>query len=344
MSLETNYLGLKLRNPIVASAGPLQQTLDGVKSIADAGVGAIVMFSLMEEQIRAEQALQIAVEEDHENGFAEALTYFPSVPIHAPGADAESSAYLMLLENAAKTVDVPVIGSLNGATMGGWISFARQMQDAGASALELNVYYVPGDLRIPSEEVENLHLEVLVGVKDAVSIPVAVKLAPYFSSFGEMAAQLDRHGADGLVLFNQFFQPDVDVESIQLEPSVDLSSPFSGRLPRTWISALYGRVRASLAGTSGVETSEDVVKYLLAGADVVMTTSSLLKYGPSHATKLVTGLEQWMLRKGFNSIDDFRGLLAVPTDVDGAAYERQGYVAALAQARSSYEQYAVSTS
>jgi dihydroorotate dehydrogenase (fumarate) len=237
-----------------------------------------------------------------------------------------------------------VIGSLNGATMGGWISFARQMQDAGASALELNVYYVPGDLRIPSEEVENLHLEVLVGVKDAVSIPVAVKLAPYFSSFGEMAAQLDRHGADGLVLFNRFFQPDVDVESLQLEPTVELSTPFSGRLPRTWISALYGRVRASLAGTSGVETSEDVVKYLLAGADVVMTTSSLLKYGPSHATKLVSGLEQWMLRKGFNSIDDFRGLLAVPTDVDGAAYERQGYVAALTKARSSYEEFAVAVS
>jgi len=343
MSLETKYLGLKLRNPIVASAGPLQQTLAGVKSLADGGVGAIVMYSLMEEQIRAEQARQIAVEEDHENGFAEALSYFPSVPIRA-GADAASSAYLRLLEQAAKSVDIPVIGSLNGATMGGWITFAKRMQDAGASALELNIYYVPGDLRIPSEEVENLHLEVLVGVKDAVSIPVAVKLAPYFSSFGEMAAQLDRHGADGLVLFNRFFQPDVDVESLQLEPTVELSTPFSGRLPRTWISALYGRVRASLAGTSGVETSEDVVKYLLAGADVVMTTSSLLKYGPSHATKLVSGLEQWMLHKGFNSIDDFRGLLAVPTDVDGAAYERQGYVAALTKARSSYEEFAVATS
>ena len=344
MSLETKYLGLKLRNPIVASAGPLQQTLEGVRALADGGVGAIVMYSLMEEQIRAEQARQIAVEQTGADAFAEALSYFPSVPIRAPGADAASSAYLRLLENAAKAVDIPVIGSLNGATMGGWISFAKRMQDAGASALELNIYYVPGDLRIPSEEVENLHLEVLVGVKDAVSIPVAVKLAPYFSSFGEMAAQLDRHGADGLVLFNRFFQPDVDVESLQLEPTVELSTQFSGRLPRTWISALYGRVRASLAGTSGVETSDDVVKYLLSGADVVMTTSSLLKYGPPHATKLVTGLEQWMLRKGFASIDDFRGLLAVPTDVDGAAYERQGYVAALTKARSSFEDYAVSTS
>jgi dihydroorotate dehydrogenase (fumarate) len=344
MSLETNYLGLKLRNPIVASAGPLQQKLSGVKSLADAGVGAIVMFSLMEEQIRAEQARQIAVEQDHEDAFAEALSYFPSVPIRAPGSDAASTSYLRLLEGAAKAVDIPVIGSLNGATMGGWISFARQMQDAGATALELNVYYVPGDLRIPSEEVENLHLEVLVGVKDAVSIPVAVKLAPYFSSFGEMAAQLDRHGADGLVLFNRFFQPDVDIESLQLEPTVELSTQFSGRLPRTWISALYGKVRASLAGTSGVETSEDVIKYLLAGADVVMTTSSLLKYGPAHATKLISGLEQWMLRKGFGSLEDFRGLLAVPNDVDGAAYERQGYVAALTKARSSYEDFAVTAS
>ena len=342
MSLETTYLGLKLRNPVIASAGPLQQTLDGVKGLAGGGVGAIVMYSLMEEQIRAEQARQIAVKQTGDESFAEALSYFPSVPIKSPGADAASSAYLRLLENAAKAVDIPVIGSLNGATMGGWISFAKRMQDAGASALELNIYYVPGDLRIPSEEVENLHLEVLVGVKDAVSIPVAVKLAPYFSSFGEMAAQLDRHGADGLVLFNRFFQPDVDVESLQLEPNVDLSTTSSGRLPRTWISALYGRVRASLAGTSGVETSDDVVKYLLAGADVVMTTSSLLRYGPQHAAKLVGGLEQWMLRKGFNSIDDFRGLLAVPNDVDGAAYERQGYVAALTKARSSYEDYAVS--
>ena len=341
MSLETKYLGLKLRNPIVASAGPLQQTVEGVKALGDAGVGAIVMYSLMEEQIRAEQARLVSVSESHEEAYAEALSYFPSVPIRAPGADAVSTAYLRLLENAAKAVDVPVIGSLNGATMGGWISFAKRMQDAGASALELNIYYVPGDMRIPSEEVENLHLEVLVGVKDAVSIPVAVKLAPYFSSFGEMAAQLDRHGADGLVLFNRFFQPDVDVESLQLEPSVELSTPFSGRLPRTWISALYGRVRASLAGTSGVETSEDVIKYLLAGADVVMTTSALLKHGPAHAQNLIAGLDQWMLRKGFNSIDDFRGLLAVPSDVDASAYERQGYVAALARARSTYKDYAV---
>jgi dihydroorotate dehydrogenase (fumarate) len=339
MSLDTKYLGLKLRNPVVASAGPLQQTLDGVKSIADGGVGAIVMYSLMEEQIRAEQARQIAVEANHDDSFAEALSYFPNVPIKGPDTDPASSGYLRLLEQAAKAVDIPVIGSLNGATMGGWISFAKRMQDAGASALELNVYYVPGNIRIPSEEVENLHLEVLVGVKDAVSIPVAVKLAPYFSSFGEMAAQLDRHGADGLVLFNRFFQPDVDVESLQLEPNVELSTQFSGRLPRTWISALYGRIRASLAGTSGVDTSEDVIKYLLAGADVVMTTSSLLRHGPSHAATLVAGLEQWMLRKGFSSLDDFRGLLAVPNDVDGAAYERQGYVAALTKARGTYEEY-----
>lgn len=344
MGLETTYLGLKLRNPIIAAAGPLQQTVTGIQSLADAGVGAVVMFSLLEEQIRAEQARQLAVEQSSEGSSAQALSYFPSVPMKTPGADAASTAYLKLLEKGAKAVDVPVIGSLNGSTMGGWISFARQMQDAGAAALELNVYYVPGDLRIPSEEVENLHLEVLVGVKDAVSIPVAVKMAPYFSSLGEMASQLDRHGADGLVLFNRFFQPDVDVESLQLEPSVDLSTQFSGRLPRTWIAALYGRVRASLAGTSGVETSEDVLKYLLVGADVVQTASALLKYGPAHATKLVTGLEEWMSRKGFKTIDEFRGLLAVPADVDGAAYERQGYVAALTKARNNYEDYAINPS
>ena len=336
MRLETTYLGLPLRNPLVASAGPLQQSVDGVKALADAGVGAIVMYSLLEEQIRAEQARQIEVEEQQTDSYAEALSYFPAVPIKAPGSDPVSAGYLKLLERAAKAVEVPVIGSLNGASMGGWISFAKRMQEAGAAALELNIYYVPGDSRIPSEEVENRHLEILVGVKDAVSIPVAVKLAPYFSSFGDMAVKLDQHGADGLVMFNRFFQPDIHIETMQMEPGVSLSSPLDGRLPRTWIASLRGRVRASLAGSSGVEGSEDVVKYLLAGADVVMTTSSLVRNGVNHAEALLDGLRSWMVHKDFASVDEFRGMLALPVDIDAEQYERQGYVVALEQAKARY--------
>ncbi len=336
MRLETSYLGLPLRNPLVASAGPLQQTVDGVKALADGGVGAIVMYSLMEEQIRAEQARQLEIQEQQTEAYAEALSYFPSVPIKAPGSDPVSSEYLRLLERAASAVEVPVIGSLNGASMGGWISFAKRMQEAGASALELNIYYVPGDARIPSEEVENRHLEILVGVKDAVSVPVAVKLAPYFSSFGDMAVQLDQHGADGLVMFNRFFQPDIDIETLQMEPGVALSIPFDGRLPRTWIASLRGRVKASLAGTSGVDTSEDVVKYLLAGADVVMTTTSLVRHGVQYAQSLLDGLQDWMRHKDFASVDEFRGMLALPVDVDAEEFERQGYVVALEKAKATY--------
>ena len=210
------------------------------------------------------------------------------------------------------------------------------MQEAGASALELNIYYVPGDARIPSEEVENRHLEILVGVKDAVSVPVAVKLAPYFSSFGDMAVQLDQHGADGLVMFNRFFQPDIDIETLQMEPGVALSIPFDGRLPRTWIASLRGRVKASLAGTSGVDTSEDVVKYLLAGADVVMTTTSLVRHGVQYAQSLLDGLQDWMRHKDFASVDEFRGMLALPVDVDAEEFERQGYVVALEKAKATY--------
>ncbi len=333
--LSTRYLGLDLETPLVASAGPLSQTVDGVKALADAGVGAVVLYSLFEEQIRAEEAQAVNLEMDIDDSFAEAISYFPVVPRTGTQVDAHSAAYLKLLEDSANAVNVPVIASLNGSTTGGWIRFARRMQDAGAAALELNIYFVPGDLGVGSDEVENRHLEILVGVKDAVDIPVAVKLSPYFSSFGDMALQLDAAGADGLVMFNRPFQPEVDVETFSMVPGVELSTQFDGRLPRTWIAALHGRVKASLAGTGGVQTADDVVRYLLAGADVVMTTSALVRHGASYAADLQQGLVNWLNRHQM-TVAEARGKLAIPADVSADDYERQGYVAALQKAKQTY--------
>ncbi len=334
--LATRYLGLDLRTPLVASAGPLQQTVDGIKALADAGVGAVVLYSLFEEQIRAEEAREVNLTLDIEDMFAEAVSYFPVVPrTGTQQVDAASAAYLRLIEDSAKAVDVPVIGSLNGTTTGGWIRFAKRMEDAGAAALELNIYLVPGDLTASSDEIENRHLEILAGVKDAVSIPVAVKLSPYFSSFGAFALELDRAGADGLVMFNRFFQPEVDIDTFSMVPGVALSTQFDGRLPRTWIAALHGRVQASLAGTGGVWSADDVVRYILAGADVVMTTSALVQHGPAFAAELEQGLESW-LRRHEMTVATARGRLAIPDHIPADDYERQGYVAALQQAKSVY--------
>jgi dihydroorotate dehydrogenase (fumarate) len=331
MDLATDYMGLALRNPLVASASPLSQTVDGVRRLADAGVGGIVLYSLFEEQLRREAARNAGLADAGAESFGEALSYLP------PGADDDTGPrrYLTLLERGTAAVDVPVIGSLNGVTPGGWVRYGRAMEEAGADAIELNIYYVPGDPRTSGREVEQRHLDVLSGVKQAVSVPVAVKLSPHFSSAGEVALRLDEAGADGLVLFNRFLQPDVDPELLTVVPTVDLSHPAEARLPRTWISILYGRVRAALAATTGVEDAADVAKYLLAGADVVMTASALLRHGPGHASVLLDGLSGWMRRKGFSSVGEVRGKLAVPVGTDEAAYERAGYVGAIRAADSS---------
>jgi dihydroorotate dehydrogenase (fumarate) len=328
MELSTSYMGLALRNPLVASASPLSKTVDGVRRLADAGVGAVVLYSLFEEQLRNEAVLNAQLADTGSERFGEALTYFPEVAEEEPGP----RRYLSLLERAAAAVEVPVIGSLNGVTPGGWTDYARAMQDAGAAAIELNIYYLPGDPHISGRDVEQRHVDVLARVKDAVTVPVAVKLSPYFSSTGEMAVRLDEAGADGLVLFNRFLQPDIDPDDLAVVSGVGLSSPAEARLPCTWIALLRGRVRAALAATSGVESSDDVVKYLLAGADVVMTASALLRHGPEHAGVLLDGLSGWMERRGFAAVDDLRGMLSVPSDTDGDAYERAGYVGALREA------------
>ncbi len=332
MDLSTAYLGLSLRNPVVASAGPLSQSVDGIRRLADGGVGAIVMYSLFEEQLRHEEARMQMLEDTFEDSFAESLSFFPTVPTNNGGI---TTRYLTLLEQAARAIEVPLIGSINGATVGGWVENARRMQDAGAAAIELNIYFVPGDVHTAGEDVEQRHLDILAGVKDAVSVPVAVKLSPHFSSIGEMCLRLDKAGADGLVLFNRFLQPDIDIESLSVVPGVELSAPGEARLPRTWIAALRGRVKASLAATSGVESSVDVIKYVLAGADVVMTTSALVRHGEGYAQTLVEGLAAWLTRKELR-LSVARGMLAVPADASADDYERAGYVAALERAKHTY--------
>ncbi|MGO8725938.1 MAG: dihydroorotate dehydrogenase-like protein [Streptosporangiaceae bacterium] len=334
MDLSTRYLGLTLRNPLVASASPLSNSVDGVKRLADAGVGAVVLYSLFEEQLRREAAENARLAEAGTEVFAEALSYFPAEAeeeAEEEGAADEPSPrrYLSLLERAAAAVEIPVIGSINGVTPGGWTSYAKAMQDAGAAAIELNIYYIPGDPRISGRDVEQLHIDILQLVRAAVTVPVAVKLSPHFSSTGEMAMRLDEAGADGLVLFNRFLQPDIDPETLAVVPVVDLSSPREARLPRTWISILRHRVRASLAGTSGVDEPADVIKYLLAGADVAMTASALIRRGPEHAAVLLDGLSEWMVRKGYHSVAGLRGMLAMPEGADETGFERAGYVSAM---------------
>jgi dihydroorotate dehydrogenase (fumarate) len=319
MDLTTTYLGLELRNPIVASASPLSNTIAGIRQLADAGIGAIVLYSLFEEQLRRD---------------AEALSYFPSA-IEADG-DGGLRRYVSLIERAVAAVDVPVIASLNGTTPGGWTDYATALEQAGAAAIELNVYPPLGNPPLPARDVEQRCTEMLTTVKAVVSVPVAVKLHPYFSSMAEMAHRLDAAGADGLVLFNRFMQPDIDPESLRVTSSIGLSTPAEATLSRAWIALLAGRVRASLAASTGVESASDVARYLLAGADVVMTASALLRHGPDHAQVLLDGLTGWMSRKGFADLAAVRGLLSVPVTDGASAHGRAGYVSSLLAADLGY--------
>lgn len=330
MNLETNYLGLTLRNPVVASAGPLSQTPEAIKKLGDAGVGAVVVYSLFEEQFRRDHEALMDIDAAVEGMFMEASSIFPDSfdvdPAHS---------YLDLISEAKKVSEVPVIASLNGVDIGSWIEYAGKLEEAGADALELNVYLVPGDMTITGKEVEQRHLQIAAAVKEVVNIPVAMKLSPYFSSVGQISKQLDLLGVDGLVLFNRFMQPDIDIERMEVKSGVTLSHPSEALLPRTWIAILRGRVKASLAATTGVETADDVVKYILAGADVVMTTSSLVRNGVEHAGTLVSGLEKWLDSRGL-TLDKARGMFAVPNDVEAARYERASYVEALQKAKETY--------
>jgi dihydroorotate dehydrogenase (fumarate) len=333
LDLTTRYLGLRLPNPLVASASPLTLRMDGVRALCDAGLGAIVLHSLFEEEVHREQLRDLHLVEPHEEASGEALSYFPRQRTAEPGA---ASHYLRQIERAVAVAGVPVIASLNGSTPGGWARFASAMEDAGAAAIELNIYAVPGDPHTSGRVVEDRHVEILRAVTSAVDVPVAVKLSPHFSSVGEMALRLDGAGADGLVLFNRFLHPDVDPDTLTVEPRVTLSTSAEARLPRAWVAILYGQVTGSLAASTGVDTPDDVAAYLLAGADVVMTASALLRHGVDHAAVLLDGLRTWMRRKGFASLDEVRGRLAVPRTADPTAYERAGYVRTLEQGRARY--------
>lgn len=337
MDLSTSYLGLSLRSPLLASASPLSQTVDGVRELADAGVGAVVLYSLFEEHIRRQEIADFEVIAEHEDTYGEATSYFPDVDVDEGGA----TPYLRHLENCVAAVDIPVIASLNGASLRGWGEMAGRMEAAGAAAIEVNPYAVPGDLGTPGSAIEERHVEIVHAVKDAVNIPVAMKLSPFFSATGTVCHQLDQAGIDGLVLFNRFLQPDIDIETMTVHPAVSLSAPNEAGLARTWIAILRGHVCASLAATTGVETGADVAKYLLAGADVVMTASALLRHGPSYAATLIADLAAWMERKDFANLEAFRGVLAVGTDVRAGDYERAGYVAALTHAKETYGDFLI---
>ena len=320
--LTTTYMGLTLKSPIIVSASPLSEDVDNFKRMEDAGAGAAVMFSLFEEQIKLEsfhfeQMIGLGTE-----SFAEALSYFPAVDDYRVGVD----RYLEILRQASESVDMPVIASLNGISPDGWVEYAEILQDAGASALELNIFFIPTDFSMDGRAVEEQYLEILKRVKSTISIPVAIKLNPYFSAMGNMALQLADAGADGLVLFNRFYEPDVDVEHLEVVNSLELSRANEIRLPLLWIGMLHGRVNASLAATTGVQSSTEVIKYLLAGADVVMTASALLKNGIGHLKGMRDELQLWAELRGFHSIDEMRGIMSHEKVKDASAYERANYI------------------
>ncbi len=325
MDLSTKYLGITLKNPIVPSASPLSKNLDSMKRLEDSGASAIVMYSLFEEEIIHEGA-----ELDHylhygTESFAEALSYMPS----ASEYNLEPDSYLDLLRKAKDSLAIPVIPSLNGITSGGRLKYAKHFEEAGADAIELNVYYIPTDPRLTSIDVESRYVDVLTAVKGSVKIPVAVKLSPYFSSFSHLVGRLMEAGADGLVLFNRFYQPDIDLEELEVVPGVTLSDSSANRLPMRWIAMLYGKFSASLAATSGIHDAEDILKLVMAGADVTMMCSALLQNGPGHIKTVLTDIERWMDEHEYMSIEQMKGSMSQGAVADPAAFERANYVKAL---------------
>ena len=325
MDLTTRYLGLPLKHPVVSSASPLAAKLDGVQRLAEAGAAAIVLPSLFEEQIEHEaMELHWATTQGTES-FAEATSYFPEPESFLFGPD----EYLNLIRKARAAVDVPIIGSLNGCTTGGWVRYARHFEEAGASAIELNIYYLVTDPFANSEAVEANYLDVLESVKSQVTIPVALKLAPYFSAFASMARRCDAGGADGLVLFNRFYQPDLDIENLEVLPDHELSTSANIRLPLRWIAILRGHLSCSLAATSGIHTAEDVIKLVMAGADVTMMCSALLRHGPAHIKTVVTDMRQWMEDHQYESVNQMKGTMSQQSVADPAAYERANYMKTL---------------
>jgi dihydroorotate dehydrogenase (fumarate) len=332
MDLTTTYMGMALRNPLVVSACPLSEDLGNIRQMEDCGAAAVVLFSLFEEQLRHEAG---AVEHFLSHGtdsFAEALSYFPRLGDYSVGPD----RYLDLVRRAKEAVGIPVIASLNGVTNEGWVEYARDIEQAGADGMELNVYYIPADLTRSGAEVEQRHIDILKHVKSAVSIPVAMKLSPYFSAPGWMCRQLDQAGADALVLFNRFWQPDLDIEAREVLLNLNLSGKDHIRPGLLWIALLHGKLRASLAATSGVDSHEEVIKYVMAGADAVMTASALLRHGIEYLRFLLDGLTEWMKRREYESISQMKGSMSHAKVADPEAYERAHYVRMMERYKSAH--------
>ncbi len=322
MDLSTTYLGLKLRSPLVPSASPMTRELADLKRAEDAGAGAVVLPSVFEEQLRRESAeLDLALTQGTES-FAEALSYFPQLGEFRLGPE----DYLEYIVKAKAGLKIPVIASLNGTSAGGWTDYAKKIQQAGADALELNIYYIPTDSHLTALDVENTYLDILKAVKGAVNIPVAVKLSPFFSSMANMAHKLDMAGADALVLFNRFYQPDIDLETLEVESSLLLSTPQARRLPLRWVAILHGRIHASLAATSGIHTAQDVLKILMAGADVTMLCSVLFRKGMPHIAALEQEMRQWMTEHEYESVAQLKGSLSQKNCPDPSAFERAQYM------------------
>ncbi|QHV01630.1 dihydroorotate dehydrogenase-like protein [Synechocystis sp. CACIAM 05] len=326
MDLTTQYLGLNLKSPlVVGSCAPLTEELDNLKKMEDSGAAAIVLHSFFEEQLRQER-LEMYYHLTHgTHSFAEALTYFPEPQVFHVG----SEEYLNHIRLAKESLDIPIIGSLNGSTLGGWLDYSQQMEGAGADAIELNIYYVPTDLDVPGTEVEKNYLDIVKAVKDEVKIPVAVKISPFFSNMAYMAKKFADYGADGLVLFNRFYQPDFDLESLEVYPHILLSTPQSMRLPLHWLAILYGRIDCDLAATSGILHTVDLVKVLMAGAKITQLVSALLRHGIGYIHTLENSLARWMEEHEYESVQQMQGSMSQLNCPDPTAFERVQYVKAL---------------
>jgi dihydroorotate dehydrogenase (fumarate) len=325
MDLSTTYLGLPLKNPVMPGASPLVDKLDNVRRLEDAGAAAIVMHSLFEEQITNDQIAEFAHTEHPAESFSEAVSYFPKMEDYCLGPD----RYLNQITRIKQSVDIPVIGSLNGVSMGGWIDYAHLIEQAGADALELNVYYIATDPNEPGVAVEKRTIDILTEVRNSVTIPVAVKLSPFFSSPGHFAKQLDALGASGVILFNRFYQPDIDIEELEATHRLDLSNSTELRLRLRWAAILHGHLKADIALSGGVHTMEDIIKAIMCGATVVQVVSCLLKYGPNHIASLISGLSRWLEEHDYESVDQMRGSMSLQHCPDPSVFERANYLRVL---------------
>lgn len=325
MNLSTTYLGLKLRSPLVMAASPLSENLDNLKHMEDAGASAVVLHSLFEEQLRQDRLeLHHRLEQGTES-YAEALNYFPNLDEYRLGPE----EYLRHIWRAKERVKIPVIASLNASSVGGWVEYARQIQQAGADALELNIYHIPTDMNLSGEVLEDNYLNIVRSVRAEVKIPFAVKLSPFFTNFANVAKRMDDAGVNGLVLFNRFYQPDIDLEDLEVKPNILLSTPMAMRLPLRWIAILHGHLKASLAGTSGIHRASDALKMLMAGADVTMLCSTVLRHGFPQIAMIESDIARWLEEHEYESLAQIKGSLSQKNCADPAAFERAQYMKAL---------------